>query len=53
MPTRYVIEHARSGRSACRKCKEKIAQGDVRVGAISDNGEYEMTRWFHVDCMRL
>ena len=22
----------------------------MRVGAISDN-EYEMTRWFHVDCM--
>ena len=51
MPTRYVVEHAKSGRASCRKCKEKILKGAVRVGAISDVGDYEMTRWFHVGCM--
>jgi hypothetical protein len=32
-----VVEHAKSGRAACRadECKDKIAKGDIRLGVIS------------------
>ncbi|XP_069116799.1 poly [ADP-ribose] polymerase 1-like [Argopecten irradians] len=51
----YETEYAKSGRSGCRGCGDKIAQGAVRI-AIKD---FESERaklygpqnlWYHVDC---
>lgn len=32
-PSTYHIENAKSGRSACKKCKEVIAKGELRIVA--------------------
>ena len=51
MVTTYHVENAKSGRASCRKCKEKISQGSVRVGATSmRDDEYAMVRWFKLGC---
>ena len=44
METTYIIENAKSGRSACKKCKTKIGKGDLRIGVTLDDGEKRMTR---------
>ena len=41
----YVLENAKTGRSSCKGCKEKIPKGALRVGTESDNGEYTMCSW--------
>jgi len=41
----YVLEKAKTGRSSCKGCKEKIPKGALRVGTESDNGEYTMCSW--------
>jgi poly [ADP-ribose] polymerase len=48
----HVIESAKSGRAACRKCKEKIAKGELRFGHevesnFSDSPSYQ---WYHLKC---
>lgn len=49
-----VIEVAKSGRAACRTCKEKIAKDELRLGeavpnAFSD-GDEPSYRWHHLRC---
>lgn len=49
----HVIEVAKSGRAACRKCKEKIAKDDLRFGHEVPNAfaDGEMThQWLHLKC---
>ena len=47
-----TIEHAKSGRSTCkaRGCREKIAEGELRIGFSRDRDGYIYTRWHHVRC---
>jgi len=50
MPT-YHIENAKSGRSSCKKCKEKISKGELRIGVTSPGpGDFEVTSWYHPSC---
>ena len=35
----YSIEEAKSGRAKCKKCKEKIAKGALRIGAHAGGDE--------------
>jgi len=48
------IERARSGRSACRTCKEKIAKGELRFGVAYksryDEGDKFSFAWHHLPC---
>lgn len=51
------VEYAKSNRSECRSCGEKIVKGVVRIGRLDDADPSEhrgyagtVTRWFHVDC---
>eukprot|EP00118_Oscarella_pearsei_P026283 m.309715 g.309715 ORF g.309715 m.309715 type:complete len:959 (+) comp47446_c0_seq1:38-2914(+) len=54
------VEYAKSNRSTCRSCEEKIAKGEVRIGrveeaedgAADDGRRYPApaVRWFHVEC---
>lgn len=54
----YHIEHATTGRAACRSCFVKIQQGELRVGkseqnlAAINNGFFgASTSWFHPRCI--
>src|SRR5262245_56111800 len=50
----HKIEPAKTGRAACRTCKEPIAKGDLRLGEEVPNDFApggEMTfRWHHLEC---
>ena len=52
MPNKFEI--SKSNRASCRKCKEKIAKGEVRFGEetiFKRNGEnYPNFKWFHFKC---
>ncbi|XP_073521073.1 DNA ligase 3 [Phyllobates terribilis] len=52
---RYCIEYAKRGTAGCKKCKEKIGKGLVRIGKIVPNPFSEsagdMKEWYHVKCM--
>ena len=47
----HKIERAKSGRSACRECRQKIAKGEARFGHAhpQENAEYSY-RWYHLNC---
>lgn len=45
------VEYAKSGRSTCKGCSEKIAKGALRLGAsLPDPRGYENNKWYHVAC---
>jgi hypothetical protein len=47
-----VIELAKSGRSSCRGCGDRIAQGELRFGESLPNpyAEGDARVWFHLTC---
>ncbi|XP_010465411.1 PREDICTED: polynucleotide 3'-phosphatase ZDP-like isoform X2 [Camelina sativa] len=46
-----VAEYAKSNRSSCKSCSEKIAVKSLRLGLISKGpGGVDMTRWHHFAC---
>jgi len=47
-----TIEPAASGRASCRGCGQKIAKGELRLGARLPNpyADGELTLWFHLVC---
>ncbi len=46
------IEAAKSGRAKCRRCRQTIAKGELRLGEQVDNpyGEGAATLWYHLAC---
>lgn len=52
---RYCVEYAKRGTAGCKKCKEKIGKGLVRIGKIVPNPFSEsagdMKEWYHIKCM--
>ena len=47
------VEYAKSGRAACKTCKEKIGQDELRVGILVDDDHFSTgqgTQWFHKAC---
>lgn len=51
--TTYSLEYAKSARSKCKRCKETIAQGDVRMVVTVPGDEYDMSSNYHVGCFVL
>ncbi|XP_071147828.1 DNA ligase 3-like [Mytilus edulis] len=52
---KYIVGYAKLGTSGCKKCKTKIAKGELRIGKVttnpfSDEGG-DMKQWFHPNCM--
>ena len=45
-----IAELAKSGRSACKKCKALIEKDSLRLGKAYDNGDRVMTSWYHCAC---
>ncbi len=46
------VEPARSGRSGCKSCRDKIQHGTLRIGR-ENNDEYHSTSWYHLTCYSL
>lgn len=51
----FLVEYAKSSRSTCITCQEKIDKGCVRLGKLDFDAETTWTngpvpRWYHVDC---
>ena len=53
MPTTFTIEEAKSGRAGCKKCKEKICKGELRIGSHSEADDKTFTSWYHVECFTI
>jgi len=47
----YRIELARSNRSSCNRCKNKIEKGALRFGSNIEGSSYDWTSWRHVQCV--
>ena len=52
---RYITCYAKLGTSGCKKCKQKIAKGALRIGKVvpnpfSDEGG-DMKQWYHPQCI--
>lgn len=46
----HIIEAAKSGRAACRKCRNKIGKGELRLG-VETEGDYGVSyQWYHLEC---
>ncbi|KAD0585577.1 hypothetical protein E3N88_44025 [Mikania micrantha] len=51
MKEKIVVEYAKSGKSSCKKCSEKIEYKSLRLGLVSwDPRGFENTKWHHIDC---
>ncbi|XP_078142978.1 DNA ligase 3 [Centroberyx gerrardi] len=52
---RFVVEYAKRGTAGCKKCKDKIQKGMVRIGKVVPNpfseSAGEMKEWYHVKCI--
>uniref|UniRef100_A0A8B9JCK2 DNA ligase n=1 Tax=Astyanax mexicanus TaxID=7994 RepID=A0A8B9JCK2_ASTMX len=52
---RFCVEYAKRGTAGCKKCKDKIMKGLVRIGKIVPNpfseSAGEMKEWYHVKCI--
>jgi poly [ADP-ribose] polymerase len=48
----YEIENAKSSRSVCKSCNQKIEKGHVRVATMVDNPRFrgKQPAWRHVKC---
>mmetsp|Transcript_33802 Transcript_33802/g.46810 ORF Transcript_33802/g.46810 Transcript_33802/m.46810 type:complete len:410 (+) Transcript_33802:112-1341(+) len=52
--TSFVIESAKSDRSSCKVCKDKISKGSTRIGAVETHPDgFDTTKWFHVACWKV
>ena len=51
----WCCEYAKSGRSKCKGCFQKIDQGVLRMGRtyFDDCIGHEITSWYHPDCADL
>jgi len=49
----YTIENAKSGRSSCKRCKEKIGKDVLRIGEHVENADFTSTKWYLVPCFNL
>ncbi|CAG0920072.1 unnamed protein product [Notodromas monacha] len=49
----FCVEYANSGRAGCKKCKQKIDKGAMRIGKLAPNpfSEGLMKQWFHPQCI--
>lgn len=53
--TRFTCDYAKRGTASCKKCKQKLEKGSLRIGKVvpnpfSDDGG-DMKQWFHANCL--
>lgn len=49
----FYVDRAKTGRAGCKKCKQKIAQGELRFAKLGYNpfGTGTIKQWHHIPCM--
>ncbi|XP_019249487.1 PREDICTED: polynucleotide 3'-phosphatase ZDP isoform X2 [Nicotiana attenuata] len=48
---KVTVEYAKSGRSSCKKCDNKIPVKSVRLGLVTKHAQgFDQTKWHHIDC---
>lgn len=49
----FCADRAKTGRAGCKKCKQKIESGSLRIAKIAPNpfSSGKMKMWYHVNCM--
>jgi len=54
-PSTHKIENAKSGRSKCKRCKEVIADGELRIvtEAYSETRDMDFTSNYHTQCFKV
>ena len=45
--------YAPTGRAGCRQCKEKIGQGEIRLGVCFDDDHFSSHKYYHMACFNL
>lgn len=50
---KFVAEKSKSNRAKCKKCKEILAQGSLRIAKVMPNpfGDGNMMAWHHPQCL--
>ena len=52
---KYMVGYAKLGTSSCKKCKQKIDKGALRIAKLVSNpfsdDAGEMKQWFHPQCI--
>ena len=52
---KYLVGYAKLGTSSCKKCKQKIDKGALRIAKLTSNpfsdDAGEMKQWFHPQCI--
>ena len=48
----FRAEYARSGRAACKNCKEKIPEGELRLAVMVHSPRFgkKIPNWYHGNC---
>lgn len=51
----FLVEYAKSSRSTCKRCEEKIPKDTVRLGKLdydaeTPNNAGPVPRWYHLEC---
>jgi len=49
----FKIEYAKSGRSTCKHCGEKVDQDEIRLGKMVQSASFDglVPLWHHLDCI--
>ncbi|GBG68001.1 hypothetical protein CBR_g1120 [Chara braunii] len=52
-PKPFKAEYAKSGRAACKKCKDPIAKDALRIARVVEAKQFDgyMTLWYHASCV--
>lgn len=52
-PEYLEVGYARSGRSTCRTCKQKIEISTLRIAICMDDPRFSRQDWYHLPCFEL
>ena len=46
----YRTDYAKSGKSSCKECKEKIEKGQLRLAVMVPFKVEKIPNWYHPNC---